>query len=436
MPKAAFTTLGCKVNQYETQSILESFERGGFDIVPIGETADVYVINTCSVTGQAESKSHQTVRSLARRNPNAKIVVTGCAAQMALNERKSFEAAHLLVPNPEKLSTFERFVQAFPEFSSVERKAETEFSRFFGRSRATIKIQDGCSVMCSYCSIPFTRPVMTSRNFEHVVNEARRYARLGHQEIILAGVLIGSYGPETGSGGPDFEQLIEKLCELPEVKRIRISSIEMRQVSNRLIAMMSEKGSKIAPHLHIPLQSGSTKVLKDMHRPYAQDDFVRLCETVYDRIHDVAITTDIMVGFPTETDEDFEQTVRVCERIRFAKGHIFRFSLRPGTPAHKWGDAVSAKTKQERSARLIEITNQTRDEFSRRFVGRKLTAAVEGKRSRDGLLTAITGNYIHVEFPGPEYLAGKVVPIRIVSAQSGCAAGDLAADRLPLRMIE
>jgi MiaB/RimO family radical SAM methylthiotransferase len=210
----------------------------------------------------------------------------------------------------------------------------------------------------------------------------------------------------------------------------------MRQVSSHLITMMSEKGSKIAPHLHIPLQSGSTKVLQDMHRPYTQDDFVRLCDTVHERIPDVAITTDIMVGFPTETDEDFEQTVRVCERVRFAKGHIFRFSLRPGTPAHQWGDAVPAKIKQERSARLIEITNQTRDEFSRRFVGRRLSATVEGRRSSDGLLTAITGNYIHVEFPGPESLAGKVVPINIVSAQSGCAAGHIAADRLPLRMVE
>lgn len=442
MRKAAFTTLGCKVNQYETQKILEDFERAGFDIVPFDAVADVYVINTCSVTGQAESKSRQTVRRAARQNPEAKVIVTGCAGQMALNHGREFGEADLIVPNPRKLETLKQFLEAYPGYAAgLEPRQGVSAPGFSGRTRATVKIQDGCSVHCSYCSIPKTRPVMSSRDFEHVIAECRSYARQGFREIVLTGVLIGAYGPETGSGGPDFEDLLELLCAQDCIDQLRISSIEMRQVSPRLMDLMSKESSKIAPHLHIPLQSGSTKVLSDMNRPYTQEDYLRLCEEVKSRVRDVAITTDIMVGFPTETTDEFEETVKVCEAVRFARAHIFRFSERPGTRAEVFGDPIAPAEKQARSLRLMEVTAETRKEFVSRHLGRTLPVLVETKDRTTGLLKGHTPNYIEVQFPGPESMVGEFVDVRLDEERRSVAFGEAVAntgvlrERIELRVV-
>src|SRR5258708_10567338 len=311
MPTAAFTTLGCKVNQYETQRILESFESAGFGIVPFDSSADVYVINSCSVTSIAESKSRYTIRRAVRNNPSAKVVVTGCAAQMAQNKGEGVDGADVIVPNPDKLNTLSYLYNVFPEFAArVEREARIAKPPDQGRTRATLKVQDGCSVYCSYCSIPFTRPGMVSRPFGELLDETHKLSDLGYKEIILTGVLIGAYGADTGSGGPDFETMVEMLALQSGIERIRISSIEMRQVTNRLIELI--KNGLVVPHLHIPLQSGDSRVLKDMNRPYSQDDYLSLCERLYREVPKMSITTDIMVGFPTETPERFASTEHVC----------------------------------------------------------------------------------------------------------------------------
>lgn len=422
------------MNQYETQAILESFERAGFTIVPFLESADVYFINTCSVTGQAESKSLQAIRSAARRNPNAKVIVTGCAAQMSLNQGRTIESAHLVVPNPEKLNSYSHFVNAFPAVvSELSPAPATQSPPFRGRSRATIKIQDGCSVLCSYCSIPYTRPVMSSRPWTDIVEEANRYAKLGHREIILAGVLIGSYGPKTGSGGPYFEELLSILNDQQSLQRIRISSIEVRQVSERLIDLMGISDTKIAPHLHIPLQSGSSEVLKTMNRPYSQRDYLDLCRTLYSRIPNLAISTDIMVGYPTESDEEFEETIKVCEAVKFAKGHIFRFSPRPGTPAHELGDPVTPQAKHARSSRLIQITNESREQFHKRFIGRTRSVVVEGRGKERDLLSGISDNYLEVLFPGSESLAGHLVDVQLREYLNGKLLGELSTAEMRSR---
>ncbi|MER3466654.1 MAG: tRNA (N(6)-L-threonylcarbamoyladenosine(37)-C(2))-methylthiotransferase MtaB, partial [Armatimonadota bacterium] len=359
MKRAAFTTLGCKVNQYETQRIEEAFERAGFSIVPFTEEADVYVVNTCSVTGQAESKSRQTVRRARRFNPHAKVLVTGCAAQMSLNHGRSMDGADLIVPNPEKLDALAHFRRAFPTLMPAV-GGNLPIRLVESHTRATVKIQDGCDVHCSYCSIPLTRPGMTSRHWHDVVEEVEALVERGYKEVVLTGVLIGAYGAKSGSGGPDFEGLIELLHEVHGLARIRISSIEMRQVSERLVSIMTARETKVVPHLHIPLQSGSTRVLQDMNRPYTQRDYLNLCERLQAAVPDIALTTDIMVGFPTENEEAFADTVYVCEKVRFLKAHLFRFSTRPGTEADRWGDPVPPQVKQERSKRLAEITERTR----------------------------------------------------------------------------
>jgi len=425
MPTVAFMTLGCKVNQYETQRILDSFEMAGYTVVPFTEVADVYVINTCSVTAQAESKSRQTLRRAARQNPNAKVIVTGCAAQMALNKKQTFDVAHILVPNPQKLDTAKIFFENFPEYRPSSSNSRPKARSFGGRVRATIKIQDGCSVYCSYCSIPYTRPVMASRPYREIIEEARDYGRRGFKEIVLTGVLIGAYGPETGSDGPNFEELIEMLQDLDEIAQIRISSIEPTQISERLIDIIKTPGTKVVPHLHIPLQSGSTKVLKDMNRPYTQEYYSELCKRLYSEIRDLAISTDIMVGFPTESEEDFQETLHVCESVRFMRAHVFRFSPRPGTPADVYADPISPEIKMERSKRVMEVTRKTASEFVERYLGQEVEVLVEGKAKPEGLLHALTRNYIEVEFAGSISLAGNFARVRLISRNEAGALGEL-----------
>ncbi len=428
MPKAAFTTLGCKVNQYETQRILDSFEGAGFEVVPFDAIADVYVINTCSVTSIAESKSRYTVRRANRLNPDAKVVVTGCAAQMTLNKGESFEGADVLIENPAKLETLSRFMVAYPEFGDRLGGAPASPKIQTGRTRATLKIQDGCSVMCSYCSIPFTRPGMSSRAAPEILDEAERMAEMGYREIILTGVLIGAYGPETGSGGPGFEELISLLQSRLEPFapfRLRISSIEMRQVTESLLqAIASPNTVPIVPHLHIPLQSGSTSVLKDMNRPYSQTDFIDLCKRARATVPNLAITTDIMVGFPTETDERFEETLEVCDAVRFSKIHAFRFSPRFGTPADAWGDPIPPQVKQERSKILGERSARFASEFAQGQLGKTVRVLVEGKPTKEGLLEGLTDNYVTVHFAGSPSLARSFVWVRLEEEREGIAFGE------------
>jgi threonylcarbamoyladenosine tRNA methylthiotransferase MtaB len=423
--------LGCKVNQYETQRILESFESAGFEIVPFEAKADVYVINTCSVTSIAESKSRYTIRKACRTNPGAKFVITGCASQMAANKGESMEGADVLVPNPEKLQTLQHFFKAFPGYELPAEPASPH--RPLGRTRATLKVQDGCSIYCSYCSIPYTRPGMSSRPYKELLTEARAMVAMGYKEIILTGVLIGAYGPETGSGGPDFESMVQGLAVESGIERIRISSIEMRQVTPRLISLI--QAGLVAPHLHIPLQSGDSAVLKDMNRPYTQEDYIALCERLYKEVVDISITADIMVGFPTETEERFQSTLHVCERANYLKAHVFRFSPRFGTPADQWGDPVSVEEKTARSLRVGEIAKRTADAHARRFVGRTLRVLVEGKLSKDGLLEGLTDNYLQVHFAGPISLQRQLCFVRILSAEGGSLLGELADGAAKKRLV-
>lgn len=427
MPSAAFTTLGCKVNQYETQRILESFAEVGFQVVPFDTAADVYVINSCSVTSIAECKSRYTIRKATRNNPAAKVLVTGCAAQMALNKGESIEGADVLVPNPHKLESLSLLFEAFPELAARVR-AEPYVGELpsQGRTRATLKIQDGCSVMCSYCSIPYTRPGLISRPAADVLDEALKMVKLGYREIVLTGVLIGAYGPASGSGGPDFEGLIELLHEACPESRLRISSIEMRQVTPRLISLLQD--GLAVPHLHIPLQSGSTEVLRAMNRPYTQDDYLRLCERLYRAVPDISITADIMVGFPTENEAAFQESVKVCEEVGYLKAHVFRFSPRFGTPADAWGDPVSPEEKQRRAAVLASISNKTGGEHARRFLGRTMRVLVEGKPTKDGLLQGLTDNYLEVQFAGPPSLARQFVWVQLTDFSDGGIVGQRVSE--------
>lgn len=422
MPRAAFTTLGCKVNQYETQKILESFEDHGFEVVPFDAEAEVYVINSCSVTSIAEQKSRQMVRKLARQRPEADVVVTGCAAQMGINKDVEFEGASLVVPNPDKLETLHHLVNLRPQWNKLPPRSLEDKTR--NRTRATLKVQDGCNVFCSYCSIPFTRPVMTGRPWHQVLAEARALADQGYHEAVLTGVLIGSYGPETGSEGPDFPELVRLLSEESGIHRLRISSIEMQQVSRRLVDLMAE--GRIVPHFHIPLQSGDSGVLRDMNRPYDQDRYLELCSWLQSEIPDISISADIMVGFPTETEERFLSSLHVVKTVGYQSIHVFSFSPRFGTPADHLGDPIPAEEKARRREVLTQAAKETGAAHAARFVGRRMEVLVESKVTPDGLLEGLTPNYLRVQFAGPKSLARRLATVEIQEARNGILFGELA----------
>lgn len=424
MPRAAFTTLGCKVNQYETQRILESFAERGFEIVPFDAAADIYVINTCSVTSIAESKSAYMLRRARRANPTAKVVATGCAAQFSIIKGNPMPETDLVVPNPEKLKTLSHVAEAFPKLMPA--KNHEVVPNATGRTRATLKVQDGCNFYCSYCSIPYTRPGMVSRPWHEVLAEAHRFADQGYKEIVLTGVLIGSYGPETGSEGPDFEDLVALLAQESGVPRIRISSIEMRQVTSKLVDLL--KSGAVVPHLHIPLQSGDDQVLADMNRQYGRQEFIDCCQRLQHEVPGIAITTDVLVGFPTETGERFQTTAALFEVVGFLKAHVFSFSPRPGTPADALGDPVSQPEKDRRRAILTAIARESGDAKHRAAIGTVTEVLVEGKLRKDGLLEGLTRDYLSVRFAGDPRLARTIVPVRIAEYADGCLFGEQAFD--------
>lgn len=426
MPKAAFTTLGCKVNQYETQKILESFERKGFHIVPFEEPADVYVINTCSVTQSAEAKSRQTVRRAARHNENAIVVMTGCYAQFTLRRQETLEEAHLVVPNPDKLATVDYLLMAYPELNDrLLREPAPISKRPAGRrARAVLKIQDGCNVHCAFCSIPYTRPVMHSLSYTEVMAEARALVEQGYREIVLTGVLIGDYGAHSGSEGPDLAGLCEMMCEIEGLDRIRISSIEPTLISERLIEQI-ESNPKMCPHLHIPLQSGDTRILKRMNRPYDQAFYLDLCRRLKERVPGFAISTDIMVGFPGEDEEAFLNTCQVVEQVGYCRAHLFRFSPRPDTPANSMRDIVQDSVKAERSQRLQKLCRKVQMRYAIQFIGQEERVLVETKSKQSGLLTGTSDHYLQVEFPGSEETIGTFVMVKITEVTPQGVLGEM-----------
>ncbi len=439
MPKVALTTLGCKVNQYETQKILESFEACGFEVVPFDSPADVYVINTCSVTQSAESKSRQTVRRAARQNPNAIVVMTGCYAQFSLRRGERVPEAHLVVPNPDKLRTVDILLEQFPQLQAQLRpngqRAPSIVSEdeppdgdaappALRRTRAVLKIQDGCNVFCSFCSIPYTRPVMRSVPYQEVLAEARALVERGFKEIVLTGVLIGDYGAHSGSGGPDLPALCQLLSEIDGLERIRISSIEPTQVSDALIELLATN-PKMCPHLHIPLQSGDSRVLKAMNRPYDQAFYLDLCRRLRERVPNLAISTDIMVGFPGEDEEAFANTCRVVEAAEFCRAHLFRYSPRPGTPAEQMAQQVPEPVKLERSQQLQALCRTVQLRYASRFIGQIEYVRAETLSKLSGLMTGTSDHYLQVEFVASPSLSGQLLPVRITSVSPEGVLGEV-----------
>ncbi|MDE2127775.1 MAG: MiaB/RimO family radical SAM methylthiotransferase [Armatimonadetes bacterium] len=451
MVRAAFATLGCKVNQYETQRILDRFEERGFAIAPWNEPADVYVLNSCSVTVAAERKSRGMIRRATRTGPGALVVMTGCAGEMAGIRGETVEHADLIVPNNRKMETLECVLNARPDLQRRLGEAATSppADRPARRTRATLKVQDGCNIFCSFCSIPYTRRSMESRPLGELVAEAATRAAQGYREIVVTGVLVGAWVGEEDGRAIALAGLLQRLAAVPGIERVRLSSIEPTQVTEELLTAFAET-PQICNHLHMPLQSGDTGTLSRMNRPYDAPFYLERCRTAQKMIADLAITSDIMVGFPGEDEAAFEATAQMVRDVGFARAHLFRYSPRPGTPAADMAGQVTDAEKEDRSRRLAAVCAGEQAAFVRRYCGRTLPVLAEGREStaeedmdrgssgNDGnervtdagpptgsrMMMGYTANYIRVRFAGGVGMAGSIVPVHLLDAEGDTAWGE------------
>lgn len=426
--RVAFHTLGCKVNQYDTESMAAVFRRGGYRTVSFDDPADVYVINTCTVTHESDRKSRQLIRRARRLNPDAVVVVAGCYPQVAPDEVRRIEGVDLVIGNQDRGRILELVegiigvggrrpgedaVSAVGEIFRVREFEELGIAGFGGRTRAPVKIQEGCNEFCTYCIIPYARGRPRSRQPEAVREEVERLARAGFKEVVLTGIHLGAYGRDL-PGKPTLAGLLRLIHDIEGIIRIRISSIEPMDVGEDFILTAAEL-PKVCHHLHLPLQSGSDAVLRRMKRRYSADDFRRLVAAARRAIPDVAITTDIIAGFPGETEEDHRLTIRFIEEIGFTRLHVFPYSPRSGTPAARFPDQVSPAERDRRARELIEVGRRLSSAYHRTFIGRVVEVLGEGGAG-EGMISGYTPHYVPVTFPGPESLVNKVASVFVEDA--------------------
>ncbi|QDS96424.1 Threonylcarbamoyladenosine tRNA methylthiotransferase MtaB [Roseimaritima multifibrata] len=423
--KMRTVTLGCKVNQYETELVRQGLSRIGFDDAEGDEQADVCIVNTCTVTSEGDSKSRQMIRRLARRNPDSRIVVMGCYATRAPEEVAS-------LPNVVDVVTDKRELpDLMTRFGVVD--VPTGLDGFSGRQRAYVKVQDGCLLRCSYCIIPMVRPELTSRPKQHIVEEVQRLVQAGHHEVVLTGIHLGHYGVDWNRDKPKEEwvrlaHLVRELAELPGNFRIRLSSIEATEVTRELIEVMTDYPERIAPHMHVCLQSGSDSVLRRMRRRWGTRMFLDRCQMLQDALDQPALTTDVIVGFPGETDEEFEQTLETCRKARFSKVHVFPYSQRRGTPAAEMEDQVDKEVQAERVQRLLALEADLRQDYFKSLHGRTVQAIVESTRGLTGIgqvednewvMRGTSCRFAPVEFFASQPVQrGTLVNLKVVDATS------------------
>lgn len=406
MRTCRLVTLGCKVNQYETQQIKEALLRADFREAAESEPADLCVVNTCTVTENADSRGRQVVRQLARENPNCQTIVTGCYATHDPDSVARLPNVIEVVPDKRELPDvlLRLGVAEFP----------TGISRFDGHKRAFVKVQDGCLLRCSYCIIPKVRPRLESRSPDDIEAEIRRLIDFGYEEIVLTGIHVGHFGVDTTrgrSGLPPFRlwHLLQRLDQIPGRWRLRLSSIEAAEFSDDFISAAADC-EHLCPHFHPALQSGSDTVLARMRRRYRVAQFLETVEKLHERLPNPALSTDVIVGFPGETDEEFEQTLETCRQARFMKIHIFPFSRRRGTPAATMPDQVSTPIKKQRCQELARLESELTRRYAATLIDRPVEVLVEGlSATRPSFVQGTDRRYATVELPGDSRDFGHLV---------------------------
>ncbi|WP_150284037.1 tRNA (N(6)-L-threonylcarbamoyladenosine(37)-C(2))-methylthiotransferase MtaB [Rummeliibacillus sp. TYF-LIM-RU47] len=426
MSSVAFHTLGCKVNHYETEAIWQLFKDEGYERKDFDHQSDVYVINTCTVTNTGDKKSRQVIRRAIRQNPDAVICVTGCYAQTSPAEIMAIPGVDIVVGTQDRmnlLSYIEQYKKERQPINAVKNimknrvYEELDVPYFTDRTRASLKIQEGCNNFCTFCIIPWARGLMRSRDPQEVVRQAQQLVDAGYLEIVLTGIHTGGYGQDLKDY--NLAQLLRDLeANVKGLKRLRISSIEASQLSDEVIEVLRD--SKIVVnHLHIPIQSGSDTVLKRMRRKYTMEFFGERLDRLREVLPDLAITSDVIVGFPGETEEEFMETYNFIAKHQFAELHIFPYSKRTGTPAARMEDQIDEEIKNERVHRLLTLNDQLAKEYASRFEDQVLEVIPEEvvQEGEDtGLLTGYTANYMKVVFEGSEDMIGKLVKVKIEKA--------------------
>ena len=411
------TSLGCKVNSYEIDAIKDDLVNNGY-VFTNEQQASFIIVNTCCVTNTAASKSRQKINSIHKNNPNAKIIVMGCYVQGFESEAKQIEGVKLLIGTKDRHKIKDYLNELNEQISLVDDVKDfvlyenLSIDSKHENTRAYLKIQDGCNNFCSYCIIPYVRGTIKSRDKNEVINEAKRLISLGYKEIVLTGIHTGSYGKDLI--GYTFSDLVEELLEVQGLYRLRISSIEESEIDDKLIMLLSTN-DKLAKHLHIPLQAGSDHVLKLMNRKYDLNTFISNVKKIQTLLPDIAITTDVIVGFPQESDEDFNMTLTTCKTLEFSKIHVFPFSSRKGTVASKMPNQINGIIKKQRAKQLIALSDSLNEKYNNKYVNKTLDVLVEEKV--DNYYVGHTSNFIKVLIKTTKLLdKNSIIKVNIIKA--------------------
>ena len=415
--RVSFYTLGCKVNAYETEAIMEQFQEAGYEIVDFEEPSDVYVINTCMVTNSGERKSKQMIRRPLKLNPEAIVIVMGCLSQLKGEALLKIPGVKIVLGTKNRhlmISYLEEYLESgIPLNKSEDFDKDEQFENlsvldFKNHQRAFVKIQDGCNNFCTYCIIPYTRGRIRSKQKNEILREVETLVKNGHKEIVLTGIHTGGYGEDFDDYS--FAQLLRDLEKVKGLKRIRISSIEITELNSEVLSAIHES-SKIVNHLHIPLQSGSNHILKKMNRKYDLKQFDDKIKEIREVFGSMAITTDVIVGFPGETDEDFKEAYAFIEHIGFQELHVFPYSSREGTPAAKMTDQVDGNVKKERVHQLLKLSDQLKMTYYEQQVDKVKSVIIE--QEKDGWLIGHSRDYVAIKIKGALSLLGEEVQVRL-----------------------
>lgn len=432
MNTVAFHTLGCKVNQYETEAMEEIFEKNGYIIVDDDEIADIYVINTCTVTNLSDRKSRQFIRRAKKINKDSIIAVVGCYSQVSPDEVFEIEGVDVVIGTTDRNRILELCNNAKENNEKINIvrnvKTQKEFETINiddikSKTRAYIKIQDGCNQFCSYCIIPYARGPIRSRGLDEIIVESEKLGVAGFKEVVLTGIHVASYGKDINN--TPLTTVLEKVANIRGIERIRLSSLEPTLIDDEFMQSILNTG-KVCDHFHLSLQSGSDTVLKRMNRKYTCDEYRNIVKLIRKYMPSAGITTDIIVGFPGETEEEFNETYEFVKEIGFSRIHVFKYSPRKGTPAAKSKEQVDGNIKNIRSERLISLGEELMLKFNSNFVGKNLTVLFEeeSKKEKD-YIEGYTTNYIRVKVQQKPDLLGKIVDVKINSMKDEFLLGEI-----------
>ena len=431
MKKVAFYTLGCKVNQYETEAMLELFEKEGYEKAETEDYADVYVINTCTVTHMSDRKSRQYIRRMKKKNPDAIIAVVGCYSQVSPEEILSIDEVNLVMGTNDRKKIVEevkkidasRKVSTVDDIMKVKAFEEIEINKTNGKTRAFMKIQDGCDRYCSYCIIPYARGRVRSRDLESIVKEVENLASNGYKEVVLTGIHVASYGKDIKDSDIKLLDVIKQINDIEGIERIRLSSVEPILFTDEFVEAVSTM-DKVCPHYHLSLQSGCDETLKRMKRRYTTEEYKAIVDRLRAATPNVSITTDVIVGFPGETNEEFDKTYEFLKDIELTHMHVFKYSPRKGTPAATMENQVDPSTKHDRSEKLLQLNEENFNKFGQKMLDKEFNVLFEQKVG-DNKYEGLTENYVKVIVESDNDISEQILKVKIKDVKNEFLEGIL-----------